>query len=582
MIPVMKRWLVLLGLILLPVAASAQDAKGDWTGTLQVNVSVKLRLAVHIAAAESGALTGTLDSLDQQALGMPLANLAAASGSLSFDVPAVKGHYAATWNDAAKSWSGTWSQLGQNWPLSLSAGTRETLAPAPLKPLPANWAVPDKAAIDALIDRRIAGRAGEGIVIGITDASGHRLTGRGPAGAAAFDGTTLFEIGSMSKVFTSLLLADMVRRGEVALDDPAEKYLPAGAKMPMRGGRKITLEDLATHRSGLPRLPDNLSFADPANPYADYSEANLLDFLGRYALTRDIGSQFEYSNLGVGLLGYLLARRAGTDYETLLKQRITIPLGMRDTTITLTPAQKARFAIGHDQYMRPTSAWDLPILAGAGAIRSTVNDLLIFLDASTGTKPSPLAPAMKAMLAKRWPGVSPRVATGLGWMVLTTASGDIVFHGGGTGGFRTVMAYDPAKRRGAVILTNAAIEESINDIAFHLLLGAPVAPPAPVPPAPKPVATRTAIELPAAELDRVVGHYRFTAQLDMTVTRDGSGLKAQLTGQPAFPIFAEAPLRFFWRVVDAQVVFTANPGSQATGVVLHQGGGTMTGTRVTP
>ncbi len=321
---VMKHWLLLLGLILLPAAASAQDAKGDWAGTLEVSASVKLRLAVHIAPSESGALTGTLDSLDQQALGMPLANLTAAAATLSFDVPAVKGHYEATWNDATKSWSGSWSQLGQRWPLSLSAGTKETLAPAPPKPLPANWTIPDAAAIDALIDQRIAGRSGEGIAIGVTGTSGHRVTARGPVGAATFDGNTLFEIGSMSKVFTSLLLADMVQRGEVALDDPAEKYLPAGATMPMRDGRKITLEDLATHRSGLPRLPDNLSFRDPTNPYADYSEANLLDFLGRYQLTRDIGSTYEYSNLGVGLLGYLLARRAGTDYETLLKRRITI------------------------------------------------------------------------------------------------------------------------------------------------------------------------------------------------------------------------------------------------------------------
>jgi CubicO group peptidase (beta-lactamase class C family) len=574
------RWLLLL--IALPAAASAQDAKGDWAGTLEVNASVRLRLAVHIATNDSGTLAGTVDSLDQQALGMPVANLAATSGTLSFDVPAVKGHYEATWNDATRGWSGTWSQLGKVWPLALSVGTKETLAPAPPRPLPVNWAVPDTVAIDTMIDQRIAGRSGEGIAVGVTDGAGHRVTGRGPAGAATFDGNTLFEIGSMSKVFTALLLADMVQRGEVALDDPAEKYLPAGAKMPMRGGREITLEDLATHRSGLPRLPDNLSFRDPTNPYADYSEANLLDFLGRYELTRDIGSTYEYSNLGVGLLGYLLARRAGTDYENLLKRRITIPLGMRDTTITLTAAQKARFATGHDGYMRPTSAWDLPVLAGAGGIRSTVNDLLIFLDASIGTKPSRLAPAMKAMLAKRWPGVSPRIATGLGWMVMASSSGEIVFHGGGTGGFRTAMAYDPSKQRGAVILTNAAVEESIDDLSFHLLLGAPVAPAAPVPAAPKAVPARTAIELPITDLDRVVGHYRFKPQLDLIVTREGTGLKAQITGQPGFPIFAEAPLTFFWRVVDAQVVFVAGPTGQVTGAVLHQGGGEMAGTRVAP
>ncbi|MEN2792167.1 serine hydrolase [Sphingomonas oligophenolica] len=578
----MKRWLPLLGIALLPSAASAQDARGDWAGTLEVNPTVKLRLALHIAVSDSGTLTGTFDSLDQQALGMPVANLVATSGRLSFDVPAVKGHYEATWNGATRAWSGSWSQSGKIWPLALSIGTKETLAPAPPRPLPAHWAIPDTAAIDSLIDQRIAGRSGAGIVIGVTDSAGHRVTGRVATRATAFDGNTLFEIGSMSKVFTALLLADMVERGEVALDDPAEKYLPAGAKMPMRGGRKITLEDLATHRSGLPRLPDNLSFRDPTNPYADYREADLLDFLGHYELTRDIGSTYEYSNLGFGLLGYLLARRAGTDYETLLKRRITIPLGMNDTTVTLTPAQKARFARGHDQYMRPTSAWDLPILVGAGGIRSTVNDLLLFLDAVMGTKRYSLAPAMKAMLAKRWPGVAPGITTGLGWVVLASPSGEIVYHDGGTGGFRSSMAYGPIKRRGVVVLSNAAVEESINDLSLHLLLGAPVAPPAPVPPVPKPVAARTAIELPVPELDRVIGRYRFNPQLELTVTREGAGLRAQVTGQPRFPIFAEAPLSFFWRVVDAQVVFVAGPNGRVTGAVLHQGGGELVGTRVAP
>lgn len=125
----------------------------------------------------------------------------------------------------------------------------------------------------------------------------------------------------MSKIFTALILADMVAKGEVSLDDPAEKYLPAGAKIPERNGRKITLRDLAHHRSSLPRLPDNMPFGNPADPYSDYSEKMLLDYLGRHQLTRDIGSQFEYSNLGFGLLGYLLGRGGHSDYETLLARR---------------------------------------------------------------------------------------------------------------------------------------------------------------------------------------------------------------------------------------------------------------------
>src|SRR5690606_17265741 len=186
----------------------------------------------------------------------------------------------------------------------------------------------------------------------------------------------------ISKVFTALLLADMASKGEVSLDDPAEKFLPEGATIPERGGKKITLAHLSTHTSGLPRLADNMPFADPEDPYADYTEAMMLAFLAQYELTRDIGEQWEYSNLGVGLLGYLLGRAAGSDYETLLRERITGPLGMTDTAITLSAEQEARFAPGLDIYMQPARPWHLNVLAGAGGIRSTANDMLEFASAA--------------------------------------------------------------------------------------------------------------------------------------------------------------------------------------------------------
>lgn len=576
-----RHLLIALSLMLAPTAF-AQEAKGDWAGTLEVTPGSKLRLAVHISAAADGALKGTMDSLDQGAFGIPLAEIAASPTKLTFTVPAVAGRYDASWDPAAKRWSGTWTQSGITWPLVFSPGAPAGPPPPPRAPLPADWAIPADSEIAKLIDTRIAGRAGEGIVIGVIEPSGRRIVARGPAGGKPFDGKTVFEIGSMSKVFTSLLLADMVQRGEVKLDDPAEKYLPAGAKMPERGVRKITLADLATHRSGLPRLPDNMPFGDPANPYADYTEAMLLQFLGRYALTRDIGSQFEYSNLGVGLLGYILARRAGTDYETLLRQRITGPLGMRDTAITLDANQKARFATGHDAFMQPAKPWDLPALAGAGAIRSTADDMLTFLAAFIGAKPSPLAPAMQAMIAQRWPGVSPGVESGLAWMIAKSPSGEIVFHDGGTGGFRTSMVYAPAKKRGVVVLTNAAVEPSSNDLAIHLMIGAPAAAAGTVPPAPKSAPVRKEVALPAAELDRVAGRYEFTPQLTLTVTREGEGLMASMGGSPKFPIFAEAPLQFFWKVVDATVRFVPDASGRVTGAVLRQDGQELTGKRLDP
>ncbi len=192
---------------------------------------------------------------------------------------------------------------------------------------------------EILVKRVDQQKQAAGIVVGVIEPNGRRVVPYGKlanADAGPLDGDTIFEIGSVTKVFTSLLLADMVNRKEVTLDDPAAKYLPENVKMPERGGKSITLLDLSTHTSGLPRLPSNMKFKDPRNPYADYSVDDLYQFLSSYTLRHDPGSdqkgsEFEYSNLGGGLLGHLLANRAGTDYESLIGSRITGPLSMPDT-----------------------------------------------------------------------------------------------------------------------------------------------------------------------------------------------------------------------------------------------------------
>src|SRR5437016_11097706 len=140
----------------------------------------------------------------------------------------------------------------------------------------------------------------------------------------------------------------MVDHGEVRLDDPVAKYLPSSVRVPSRNGRQITLLDLVTQSSGLPRMPSNFTPRDSMNPYADYSVQQLYAFLSSYQLTRDIGATYEYSNLGVGLLGHALALKAGTSYEQLVTRRVLIPLQMKETAITLTPALRARLALGHD------------------------------------------------------------------------------------------------------------------------------------------------------------------------------------------------------------------------------------------
>ncbi len=565
-----------MGLAMASGSAMAQDAKGDWWGLLPAGRGW-MRVVVHVTPG-AGGLAGTLDSPDQKVAGIALTDVVARDGKLTFAVPTIGGGFAGMWDAKAAAWKGEWRQGGQATPFALQGGKAPDAAPPPT-PLPADWAIPSDTAIAALIAARIAPRTGEGIVIGVLDPAGRRIVARGPAGATTFDERTLFEIGSMSKVFTALILADMAAKGEVSLDDPAEKYLPAGATMPARGGRKITLRDLATHMSGLPRLPDNMPFGDPDDPYADYGERLLLDFLAHYQLPRDIGSKFEYSNLGFGLLGYLLARAAHSDYATLVARHVTGPLGMRDTVIALSPDQQARFAKGHDAYMRPTRPWTLPTLAGAGAIRSTADDMLTFV-AAVLDPASPIAPAMKLALADRRP-IAPGSEIGLAWIVSTPQPGlQLLFHNGGTGGFRSAMLLDPARRRAAVVLTNAAIEPASDDLAMHLLTGSAVLPAGAVPPAPPPVSTHKAISLPPAELDRVIGRYAITGDVVLTVSREGDGLKAQFPGQSPLPIFPEGPLDYFFRAVDAQLRFAADEAGKVAGVTLTQSGRVLQGRRL--
>jgi CubicO group peptidase (beta-lactamase class C family) len=325
-----------------------------------------------------------------------------------------------------------------------------------------------EAEITALLDRCVAQqKRAPGLVIGIIDDKGARVFAEGvceKGQGAAVTGDTVFEIGSVTKVFTALLLQEMAESGEVKLDDPIGKYLPSTVKTPTRNGRQITLLDLATQTSGLPRLPDNLAPKDQNNPYADYTVERLYDFLSRYQLSQDIGEKYEYSNLGAGLLGHVLALRAGANYETLVTRRICAPLQMNGTGIELTPELKARLAPGHDAMGMTVENWDLPTLAGAGALRSTANDLLKFLAANMGLTKSSLSNAMTATQQPRHASGFLR-KIGLAWQI-ETVSGTI-WHNGGTGGYHSYIGFKKDPPRGVVVLANS--RNDIDDIGQYLL-----------------------------------------------------------------------------------------------------------------
>ncbi len=320
--------------------------------------------------------------------------------------------------------------------------------------------------------RKVARQAGTiagevGIVIGVLEADGSRRVIA--VGDAPYNGRTLFEIGSITKVFTGILLAEMAERGEVRVEQPIAELLPADVVVPSRNGRQIRLVDLSTHSSGLPRMPDNFNPGDAGNPYVDYTVARLYDFLRRHELRRDIGVEAEYSNVGVGLLGHALARRAGTSYEALVTSRILAPLGMTATKITLSFADIAKLAPGHNANGRKVANWDLAeAFSGAGALRSNVDDMLTFLAANLSPpENATLGRAIRRAQTAHFTGRDGR-KSGLGWgLSLLKQERNVLTHGGGTGGYLTFVALDPERRLGVVVLSNQVA--GVSRLGLHLL-----------------------------------------------------------------------------------------------------------------
>lgn len=418
----------------------------------------------------------------------------------------------------------------------------------------------------------LANRTGEarkaaGIVVGLVDAAGERYAASGsvtPGGTAAPGADTVFEIGSITKVFTSLVLADMVVRGEVGLDDPVAKLLPSAVRVPERDGRVITLRDLSNQVSGLPRLPGNLKPADMGDPYADYGPARLYEFLAACQPPRAAGERFEYSNLGVGLLGHALALKAGTSYEDMVRRRVLDPLGMADSAIVLPERLAARLAPGFDAALKPVKNWRFDALAGAGALRSTARDMLKFLTAAMGRRETPLRRAFDLMLEGRRPTGTPDLEIGLGWHVWKRFGTEIVWHNGGTGGYRSFAGFDPAKKAGVVVLCNTAF--GVDDLGLHAL--------EPRWPAGrfKPPVERRAAAVDETVLRSYEGDYELAPGFALTVAVDAGKLKIKATGQAAFEYLPLSPTEFIHRVADIRVTFVRDAAGIVTGLTLYQDG----------
>ncbi|MBL7471519.1 serine hydrolase domain-containing protein [Robertkochia sediminum] len=277
---------------------------------------------------------------------------------------------------------------------------------------------------------------------------------------------SVFEIGSVTKVFTSALLAHEVLDGRLHLDDRIDLHL----QKPLAGDTKITFLQLANHTSGLPRSPSNYDLSKiPENPYRDFSEQLLEDYLFKHIdLDPDHSPSYAYSNLGMGILGYVLSRLEDAPYEQLLQTKIFSPYHMERSV--LDAGRVERFMVeGRDLYGQPTRHWELSALAGAGAILSTVNDLTKFMQAH-------FDPDQKALALTREPTYTLDHISdvGLGWEIIKRRSGDTWYkHSGRTGGYTAIMIMDVAQKNGIVILSNVSgyhpRHGTIFDLGFELM-----------------------------------------------------------------------------------------------------------------
>jgi serine-type D-Ala-D-Ala carboxypeptidase/endopeptidase len=338
---------------------------------------------------------------------------------------------------------------------------------------PAARFIPD-AAIRSLMDARVQGSSAKGYSLALIDADGTvRFLSAGSSGNAAreaIDADTIFEIGSITKTFTGTLLAQLQEEGklkpEATVRDIAARTLPKAKLLP-GGAGDIRLEALATHTSGMPRLPGSIRFytnmlANPGNPYSGYSRDHLWSYLSDYKHDAGKTHPAAYSNLGMGLLGDLLALQEVTDFNSLVQRRIAEPLGLKDTAQDTAPAARNRLAVGHDTKLKPVSYWDLAALAGAGGLRASARDMALYLKAQqAGSLPGSRAAQQPRVKMGEYSQV------GYAWITTRRHGDEIVWHNGGTGGFRSFMGFSKVSGRGVVLLTNSAHDQ--DELAMHLL-----------------------------------------------------------------------------------------------------------------
>jgi D-alanyl-D-alanine-carboxypeptidase/D-alanyl-D-alanine-endopeptidase len=425
-------------------------------------------------------------------------------------------------------------------------------------------APPSADSLRSMLTPWITTSAVAGLAVAVRVGDSTRFVGLGRAGApgsAPPTDSTTFEIGSITKVFVGTLLADMVLRGEVSLDDPVKRYLSPSTTVPTRNGKVITLRHLVTHFSGLPRDPDNLPA--PSVPggdaFADYDTTALRAFLSSHNLRRDPGDSTEYSNLGMSLLAHALANRAGMSFERLLDERIFKPLGMHDSHITPNGQRAAREATGHSEDLEIAPAWGVrrSVMQGAGAIKSSTRDMMKFARAVIERPDTPIGRALRLSITPIR-HQSGNDSVGFAWPVNFEAA-PAPWHNGGTGGFSSMLAIDPGNRRASVVLTNTY--RSVGNLGWALIdpevrLRIP--------------SFRPTVAQPVEVLDRLVGMYHSTGGAKHHVYREGDRLWFDVFLIPRMQLHPLGATTFYTKA-GRDMTFLADSTGAITELVMKDG-----------
>ena len=407
------------------------------------------------------------------------------------------------------------------------------------------------------IQYRVKNHINPSIAVGLTDSTGTHFYVHGWSDVKQqikADQHTLYEIGSITKSFTGLLLAKFVVEDSLNLDSPVNEFLPDSIDLTDKKGKQVTLKSLATHSSGLPRLPSNLEVTNQYNPYENYDKNSMYSFLSQHT-PRTIGLQFVYSNLGFGLLGDVLSSYKQTPFRSLIRNQVLKPLHLTHTYFEVPSAQKSHMAKGY-LGTEEVPLWKFKVMDAAGGLKTTIGDLQNygnhFLESSSFTQIDSVA--MKSYFTDQDGN-----QYGLGWFIDQDGT---VFHGGGTGGFRTFIAIDTKNDRVISVMSNSG-SSAIEDLAKYLIN--PKAYPLHI--------DKEEVTITAEQLEPFQGVYiNDGLGLNYTIVIKDNHLHAKLNQQPEFPLYYQGGESFIYKVVKAEVVFEKDENNTVVGLLLNQNG----------